>query len=91
MIAADAGGTSEVVEHEVTGLLVPVGDAAVLQAAVERLWREPALGRQLSAEAARQLQAHFNFDAMMNATEAVLALEAGASAKTPQAILEETR
>jgi glycosyltransferase involved in cell wall biosynthesis len=91
VIAADAGGTSEVVEHEVTGLLVPVGEAAVLQAAVERLWREPALGRQLSAEAVRRLQAHFDFDAMVNATEAILALEAGASAKTPQAILEETR
>ena len=91
VIATDAGGTGEVVENGVTGLLVPVGDAAALQAAIERLWREPALGRQLTAEAARRAQAHFDFDAMVNATEAILAQEAGTSPETPQAILEETR
>ena len=91
VIATDAGGTGEVVEHEATGLLVPVGDAAALQAAVERLWREPALGRQLTAEAARRLHAHFDFDAMVDATEAALAAEAGAPAAAPRAILEETR
>lgn len=91
VIATDAGGTGEVVEHEVTGLLVPVGDAAALQAAVERLWRQPELGRQLAAEAARRLRAHFDFDAMVDATEAVLAVEARATATAPRAILEETR
>ena len=72
VIATDAGGTGEVVENNVTGLLVPVGDAPALKAAIERLWRQPALGRQLAEEAARQLTARFDFDAMVNATEAAL-------------------
>ena len=91
VIATDAGGTGEVVEHEATGLLVPVGDAAALQAAIERLWREPALGGHLTAEATRRLRAHFDFDAMVDATEAILASEAGAAPTSPRAILEETR
>jgi glycosyltransferase involved in cell wall biosynthesis len=72
VIATNAGGTGEVVEDNVTGLLVPVGDASALKAAIERLWGEPALGRQLAAEAARQLTARFNLDTMVNATEATL-------------------
>jgi glycosyltransferase involved in cell wall biosynthesis len=72
VIATDAGGTGEVVKENVTGLLVPVGDAFALKAAIERLWREPALGRQLAEEAARQLTARFDYDAMVNATEAAL-------------------
>ncbi len=91
VIATDAGGTGEVVEHGATGLLIPVGDAAALKSAVQRLWSEPALGRQLSVEAGRRLQAHFDFDAMVNGTEAVLAAEAGAVAVQPPAVLEETR
>jgi glycosyltransferase involved in cell wall biosynthesis len=72
VIATNAGGTGEVVEDNVTGLLVPVGDASALKAAIERLWGEPALGRQLAAEAARQLTARFDLDAMVDATEAAL-------------------
>jgi glycosyltransferase involved in cell wall biosynthesis len=72
VIATNAGGTGEVVENNVTGLLVPAGDAFALKAAVERLWREPALGRQLAAKAARQLTTRFHFDAMVDATEAAL-------------------
>ena len=37
VIATDAGGTGEVVEHQVTGLLVRVGDSAGLRAAIEEL------------------------------------------------------
>ena len=72
VIATDAGGTGEVVEDNVTGLLVPVGDASALKAAIERLWREPALSSRLAAQAARQLTARFDFDAMIDATEAAL-------------------
>ena len=72
VIATDAGGTGEVVEHETTGLLIPVGDEAALQAAIERLWNDPELGRKLSARASERLAAHFDFDAMVDATAATL-------------------
>lgn len=72
VIATDAGGTGEVVEHEATGLLVPVGDSAALKRAIERLWCEPELGLRLSKEAAERLRARFDFDSMVRDTEAVL-------------------
>ena len=72
VIATDAGGTGEVIEHQVTGLLIPIGDHAALKAAVEQLWRDPALGRQWAAEAARLLSTRFDFASMVAATEAVL-------------------
>src|SRR6266496_1242313 len=37
VIAADIGGLGELVEHEVTGLLVPPGEAEPLARALERL------------------------------------------------------
>ncbi len=82
VIATNAGGTGEVVEDEVTGLLVPVGDATALRAAVERLWSEPALGRQLTSEASRRLQAQFDFSTMTASTEAVLLATVNRSAET---------
>jgi glycogen synthase len=41
VIAADAGGMREIVEHEGNGLLVPPDDAEALAAAIERLVRSP--------------------------------------------------
>jgi glycosyltransferase involved in cell wall biosynthesis len=90
VIATDAGGTGEVVEHEVTGLLIPVGKAAALQAAIERLWLDPSLGRQLAAEAASRLAVRFDFGAMVAATEAIL-LRASEHAPHPQPIPAEER
>lgn len=54
LVAADVPGCREVVEHEKTGLLVPVRDAAALADALERLIRDAALRRSLGA-AARKL------------------------------------
>lgn len=72
VIATDVGGTSEVVVHERTGLLVPVGDAEALRAAIERLWSGPDLCARLTGEAAVQLADRFVFDAMLEATDAAL-------------------
>ena len=85
VIATDAGGTGEVVEHNVTGLLVPVGDGVALKTAVQRLWNEPALGRRLAAEAASRSRAHFDFTTMIADTEATLR-EAIPSPRVPAAI-----
>ena len=72
VIATNAGGTGEVVENEVTGLLIPVGDEAALQAAIERLWSDPDLARRLTSTASARLAAHFDFTAMVDATVATL-------------------
>jgi glycosyltransferase involved in cell wall biosynthesis len=72
VIATNAGGTSEVVEHDATGLLVPVGDRAALKSAIEQLWRDPALGERLAEEASARSRMHFDFEAMVAATEGSL-------------------
>ncbi|HEX6104654.1 MAG TPA: glycosyltransferase family 4 protein [Gemmatimonadales bacterium] len=53
VVATDAGGLPEVVEHEVTGLVVPRGDAAALAAAIGSLLENPERRRRMG-EAGRQ-------------------------------------
>lgn len=77
VIATDVGGTSEVVRHEHTGLLVPARNPAAVRAAIERLWGDPALGARLTQAAAVALADHFVFDAMLEATDATLTATAG--------------
>ena len=53
-IASDVVGVHELIEHGVTGLLVPEGDAPALADAIERLLREPALAERLGIAARRR-------------------------------------
>lgn len=70
-IAATAGGgIPEMVEDGVTGLLAPVGDAAALAAAVDRLLDDRALARRLS-EAARVRVRDFDVERTIARTEAL--------------------
>lgn len=48
-VATDVRGCRQCVEHEVTGLLVPVRDPAALAAALERLLRSPAERARMGA------------------------------------------
>ena len=77
VIATRAGGTPELVEHEATGLLVPVGDRAALEAALRRLHADAPLAARLAGEATRRLAERFHFDTMLRATEQALATAAG--------------
>jgi glycosyltransferase involved in cell wall biosynthesis len=47
--ATAAGGVPEVIEHERTGLLVPIGDATALGQAIVRLLTDDALAARLVA------------------------------------------
>jgi glycosyltransferase involved in cell wall biosynthesis len=57
-LASDVGGLREVLRHEHTGLLAPVGDAAAFAAHLVRLGRDPhlraALGKRAAAEQRRR-------------------------------------
>jgi glycosyltransferase involved in cell wall biosynthesis len=64
------GGIPEMIDHEVNGLLAPVGDGAALAAAVDRLLDDPALARRL-AEAARTLVRDFDIERTIERTEAL--------------------
>jgi glycosyltransferase involved in cell wall biosynthesis len=48
-VATDVGGVAQVLQNEVTGLLVPPGDPAALAAALLRCITDPAYARQLGA------------------------------------------
>ena len=62
-IGGDAGGTPEVIEHERTGLLVPFGDEAALELALERLLDDPALCREMGERGRERLLERFSFTA----------------------------
>lgn len=73
VIATDAGGTREVVEHLVTGLLIPVGDEVALENSVSALINDQAMGLGLIANARKRLALDFAYNVMVEKTEACLA------------------
>jgi glycosyltransferase involved in cell wall biosynthesis len=69
VIAADLGGPVETVEHEVTGLRVPPGDAQALAEAIERMLALNMAERQALGAAARAaVLQHYTVHAMQEAT-----------------------
>jgi glycosyltransferase involved in cell wall biosynthesis len=50
VVASAVGGLTELVEHEVTGLLVPPQDPVALRAAIDRLLADSDLRARLGAE-----------------------------------------
>jgi glycosyltransferase involved in cell wall biosynthesis len=54
VVASEIGGLSEIVTHELTGLLVPSGDAMALSAACKRLVDDPDL-KDAIVRAAREM------------------------------------
>jgi glycosyltransferase involved in cell wall biosynthesis len=71
IVASDAGGNPEVIQHEVNGLIVPVGDTAALTAAITRLLVDTELAARLRA-AAQSSASRFTLPAMITQTCTVL-------------------
>jgi glycosyltransferase involved in cell wall biosynthesis len=51
IVTTSVGGVPEVIEHDVSGLIVPIGDADALGHSIARVLCEPALAARLSAGA----------------------------------------
>ncbi len=62
VIATRVGGNPELVEHGVSGLLVPVGDAEALAQAVRELVDDPARCEQMGRAAVRRIQRDFAWE-----------------------------
>lgn len=60
VIATDVPGCRELVEHEVTGLLVPARDPAALSAAMRRLAEDPHLAARLGAASRSRVLERFD-------------------------------
>jgi glycosyltransferase involved in cell wall biosynthesis len=72
VVATPVGGTVEIVEDGVNGLLFAAGDAVALAERIERLSREPALGALLAAAGRRTVEARFDLRRSVDAMEELL-------------------
>ena len=61
VVATDVDGIRDVVQHEQTGLLVPVGSPRRLAAAIERVLNDAELRSRLVANARLHVQRHFQW------------------------------
>jgi glycosyltransferase involved in cell wall biosynthesis len=65
VIASRVGGIPQLVEHEVTGLLIEPGDIDGLAAACQRLLDSPALQERLGRAARARVEERFSVDAAL--------------------------
>jgi len=70
VVASRVGGLPELVEHEVTGLLVPPEDPAALAAALRRLLGDAATRARMGA-AARSRAADFSIPRLAGAVRGI--------------------
>lgn len=61
-IVTTTGGNAELVEHGVSGLVVPPGDAPALAGAIERLYRNPDETRRMGEAARLRIGLHFRLE-----------------------------
>lgn len=71
IIASRAGGMPEAVADEMTGLIVPPGDADALRAALVRLIDDAVLRRRLGAQGRARIEREFSVDQMVEGNLAV--------------------
>lgn len=66
-VVTSTGGSSELVEDGVSGLVVPPGDAAALAAAILRLYQDPAATARMGAAARERIGRLFRLDEAVDA------------------------
>ena len=71
VVAADHGGLPEILEDDVTGLLVAPGDPAALAAALDELRAHPGMRARLGAAAATTTRARFAPARLLDQTQAL--------------------
>jgi glycosyltransferase involved in cell wall biosynthesis len=69
IVATTVGGTVELIQDGVNGLLVPPEDASALAGAIHRLLSRPELAGRLAAAARRRAHEHFSRQAMVRRFE----------------------
>jgi glycosyltransferase involved in cell wall biosynthesis len=72
VVASAVGGIPELVDPDVTGILVPPGDAAALADALRRLIQDPALREQMGGKARAAARARFSHTRVADELAAVL-------------------
>jgi glycosyltransferase involved in cell wall biosynthesis len=72
VVVSDSGGSHELLEHEVSGLVVPGGDAAALADSLARLALDPELAAKLVRNGRRRVESLFSLERYANAVAAIL-------------------
>ncbi|MEP7116644.1 MAG: glycosyltransferase family 4 protein [Acidobacteriota bacterium] len=81
VICTATAGQVDVIEDGVTGLFVPVGDAAALRAAMVGLWNDPERARAIGARARARIERHHTLERFCtNVSAAIATSMAGESA-----------
>jgi L-malate glycosyltransferase len=65
VVATAVGGSKEIVENGVNGVLVPPGDPEALAAAILRLIHEPRLAMNLALAGQKDMRTRFSFDRLL--------------------------
>ncbi len=65
VVATRVGGTPEIIEEGVSGLLVPPRDPEALAQAILRVLSDPMLARRLASAAQERVRTHFSFDQLL--------------------------
>jgi L-malate glycosyltransferase len=71
VIASDVGGLRDAVEHDRTGIVVPVANAETIASAIQRLARSAELRSQMGAAAQERVVENYSMDTMAAQTLAV--------------------
>ena len=71
VVGTEAGGMPEAIEHQQTGLVVPIKDPPSLGRAVCHMLSHPDQAAKMAAAARRKVEAEFSTDAMVEGTLAV--------------------
>ena len=71
VVASNVGGIPDVVDHGVTGVLVPPEDPVALADAIERLLADPELRARFGAAGRARFEAHFSTEQEARAYEAL--------------------
>jgi glycosyltransferase involved in cell wall biosynthesis len=69
VIATDAGGVGEIIEHDVSGLLVRPGNADALASAIGRIFDHPAKARAMAERGHQRATQMFSEERMFDAIE----------------------
>jgi glycosyltransferase involved in cell wall biosynthesis len=84
-VATDAGGTGELAQDGVHGMIVPPGDVFRLRAAIEAILANPTEARRRAIQARARVETELSFDARTRHLEAVYTELAGLNRGTPHA------
>jgi glycosyltransferase involved in cell wall biosynthesis len=71
IVATDVGGTNEMIEDGVHGLIVPSGDVNALAAAIDRVLSDRAAAAGRAAAARRRVEGDLSFEHRMRTVEAI--------------------